>query len=189
MSTCLGRGVGIRQRLGLPSRRWGARSRSPRTPREPEPCPDPPPAEGQPIDPAKVFRNYISELFMENSMPGTTAQQKFQRASGAGARGSEDLGRCGASGRIKRIVHRDLMRRIMKGCPFPEECCAYVPVFNNATRKLRKCHCLLCYHVKRWRTSLQRMSPCWRLGQPHLDIQSSALLRNGVLVWEWTWTR
>ena len=92
-------GGGIRQRLGLPSRRWEARSRSPRAHREPGPGPDPPLAEGQPMDPAKVFRNYISELIMENSIPGTIAQRNVQRASGAGARGSEDLGRFGASGR------------------------------------------------------------------------------------------
>ena len=59
-------GGGIRQRLGLASRRWGARPRSPRAPRDPEPGPDPPLGEGQPLDLAEDFRNFISELLMEN---------------------------------------------------------------------------------------------------------------------------
>ena len=119
--------------LGVGARRRRARSRSPRAPRDPEPGPDLPPEGMQPIDPQKDFRNYVSELFMENAVPGTTTQQIFKKASGAGARGSEDLGRCGASGKQKGNMHRDLMRRIMRGCTFPEECWAYVPVFNKAT--------------------------------------------------------
>jgi hypothetical protein len=127
-------GGGIRQRLGLPSRRWGARSRSPRTSREP----DSPPDEGQPIDLAKDFRNYISELFMENSVPGTTTQKIFQKASGAGAQGSEDLAKCGASGKRKGNAHRDLMRGIMRGCTFPSEYWAYVPILNKATQEVEE---------------------------------------------------
>ena len=71
--------------LGVGARRRRARSRSPRAPRDPEPGPDPPPEEMQPIDPQKDFINFVSELFMENAVPGTTTQQFFKKASGAGA--------------------------------------------------------------------------------------------------------
>ena len=131
-------GGGIRQRLGLPSRRWGARSRSPRAPRDPEPGPDPPLDEGQPLDLAQDFRNFISELFMENIVTGLTTQKIFQKASGAGARGSEDLARCGASGKAKNNVHTDLMRTIMRGCTYPDEYWAYVPVFNKGSQQVEE---------------------------------------------------
>ena len=94
-------GGGIRQRVGLLSRRWGARSRSSRAPRDPETGPNPPLDEGQPLNHMHDFRNYISELFMEHIVTGLTTQKIFQKALGAGARGTEDLARCGASGKAK----------------------------------------------------------------------------------------
>jgi len=133
-------GGGIRQRLGLPSRRWGAeaRSRSPRGARVPAPDTDPPADGGQPVDLGKEFRNYISELFMENSLPGTTSQKIFHKATGAGARGSEDLAKCGTAGKWKGNASRDLMRKIMKGCTFPSEYWVYVPVINRETQEVEE---------------------------------------------------
>ena len=35
-------------------------------------------------------------------------------------------------------VHRDLMRRIMRGCTYPDEYWAYVPVFNKGNREVEE---------------------------------------------------
>ena len=75
---------------------------------------------------------------MENSVPGTTTQTIFQKASGAGARGIEDLAKCGASGKHKGNVHRDLKRKIMKECTFTGEYWAYVPILNKATQEVEE---------------------------------------------------
>lgn len=87
-------------------KKMGSQVQEPKKPRDPEPGPDPPLVEGQPLDPAQDFRNYISELFMENTVTGLTTQKIFHKASGAGARGSEDLARCGASGKAKKCAQR-----------------------------------------------------------------------------------
>ena len=86
---------GIRQRLGLPSRN---RSRS---------------ARGVPLaaaggqqpeaatDPDDDFRDYIAELFISNTLPGSVAQQIFRKAGCAGAAGVDDLGKTGNPGKQK----------------------------------------------------------------------------------------
>jgi hypothetical protein len=82
---------GIRQRLGLPCRN---RSRSARgVPLAAAGVQQPEAA----TDPDDDFRDYIAELFISNTLPGTVTQQMFRKAGRSGAAGVDDLGRTGNS--------------------------------------------------------------------------------------------
>ena len=86
---------GIRQRLGLPSRN---RSRSARgVPLAAAGVQQPEAA----TDPDDDFRDYIAELFISNTLPGTVTQQFFRKAGCSGATGVDDLGKTGNSGEKK----------------------------------------------------------------------------------------
>ena len=77
---------GIRQRLGLPSRN---RSRSARgVPLAAAGGQQPETATG----PEDDFKDYIAELFISNTLPGTVTHQIFRKAGCAGAGGVDDLG-------------------------------------------------------------------------------------------------
>ena len=86
---------GIRQRLGLPCRN---RSRSARGVPLAAVGGQQPEAATVPED---DFKDYIAELFIPNILPGTVTQQIFRKAGCAGARGVDDLGRIGNSGKTK----------------------------------------------------------------------------------------
>lgn len=65
--------------------------------------------------PAKRFRSKVADLFLRNDLSGCSAQELAARATEAGARGVEDLGRAGASGRQPQNSSRDLLRRLKRG--------------------------------------------------------------------------
>ena len=62
----------------------------------------------------------MAELFVTNILPGPVAQKLYAKADGSRATRVSKLARVGNCGQAKNSMHRDLMRKQMKGCTFPE---------------------------------------------------------------------
>jgi len=79
------------------------------------------------------FKDFVAELFVCNTVTGPVTQKLYRKAGRAGAEGVSELGKVGNSGKAVGNIHRDLMRKLMKGCTFPEPYWCLVPFLNKET--------------------------------------------------------
>jgi len=98
------------------------------------------------------LRDYVAELFVTNTLTGPVAQKIFYKADRAGAGGVSDLAKVGKSGQAKKNIHRDLMRKLMRGCTFPEPYFCSVPFLNKGTgeEEIHDFPVLLPHEALRW---------------------------------------
>ncbi len=61
------------------------------------------------------FRGFLAELFITNSISGPVTQKIYHKAANAKAEGVSDLARVGNSGKAWKNIHKDLMRKLMRG--------------------------------------------------------------------------
>ncbi len=97
------------------------------------PAPAPGPVHVDDDESDEDFRDFIAELFITNSISGPVTQKIYHKAARAKAEGVSDLARIGNSGKAWKHIHRDLMRKLMKGCTFPEPYWCLVPFVNKQT--------------------------------------------------------
>jgi hypothetical protein len=141
---------GIRQSLGCSSRR---RSRSPRRTTTPDPSI---PCKSQA---AAALRIHVCKKFLGNKTSSKDIHEWIKCSSDSGAQGVEDLASCGAHGRLHKNLARDLKRRIIKQCDFPEPYLADILVRDPKTNqvKLGTCQFLLPHEVLQYLLDSGRM--------------------------------
>jgi hypothetical protein len=108
---------GIRQRLGLAP--WVRRRGGQGLGRGNVP-PIGVPAQDDDDDDDGDFKDFVAELLVTNTVTGPVTQKFYRKADRAGAAGVAELGKVGNNGKTTGNIHRDLMRKLMKGCTFPE---------------------------------------------------------------------
>jgi len=81
------------------------------------------------------FRKYVSEYFLSNKLSALQAHDFASAATEAGAVGSEDLAKCGASGKHPQNMHRDMLRVLLKNSMWPTEYWADVRVIDPDTQE------------------------------------------------------
>jgi hypothetical protein len=98
------------------------------------------------------FKDFVAELFVTNTVTGPVTQKLYRKAGRAGADGVSELGKVGNSGKAPGNIHRDLMRKLMKGCSFPEPYWCLVPFLNKETgeEELHATRVLLPHEVLSW---------------------------------------
>ena len=80
------------------------------------------------------FTDYVAEFCVTNAMTGLVTQKSFAKADQARAKRVSELGGVGNRGKAKTNIHRDLMRKLMKGCTFFESYCR-VPCSQQRGRR------------------------------------------------------
>ena len=98
------------------------------------------------------FKDFVAELFVTSTVTGRVTQKLYRKAGRAGADGVSELGKVGNSGKAPGNIHRDLMRKLMKGCSFPEPYWCLVPFLNKETgeEELHATRVLLPHEVLSW---------------------------------------
>jgi hypothetical protein len=98
------------------------------------------------------FKDFVAELFVCNTVTGPVTQKLYRKAGRAGAEGVPELGKVGNSGKAVGNIHRDLMRKLMKGCTFPEPYWCLVPFLNKETgeEEMHETPVLLPHEVFAW---------------------------------------
>jgi len=140
---------GIRQRLGLAP--WVRRGRG-HGPGRGHVVPIAGQAPDDDDDEDGDFKDFVAELFVCNTVTGPVTQKLYRKAGRAGAEGVSELGKVGNSGKAVGNIHRDLMRKLMKGCTFPEPYWCLVPFLNKETgeEEMHETPVLLPHEVFAW---------------------------------------
>ena len=87
---------------------------------------------------AVELREELAEAFLLNEMSGTRVRRIMERCTRAGAAGVADLAACGAGGRLPGNVHRDLIRGLRRGTPWPAFYYTEIPVLDSRTQTAQR---------------------------------------------------
>ena len=79
------------------------------------------------------FRKVVGNMFLSNRLSALESHDLAAAATEAGAVGSQDLAKCGTSGKHPQNMHRDLLRALLKDVEWPSEYFADVPVLDPDT--------------------------------------------------------
>eukprot|EP00969_Alexandrium_andersonii_P253201 11190350-Alexandrium_andersonii.AAC.1 len=86
----------------------------------------------------QAFRDHMKTLFLKNKCSGLEAQALCQAAQAAGAAGVKDLVAAGKRGQIPKNIHRDMLRKFLKGTTAPEVYWARIPCQDPSTGENKK---------------------------------------------------
>ena len=89
------------------------------------------------MSPSKRLRCNLADLFLSNTLPGDRTQSLFDDAAAASARGGfENLQ---SRSDIDKNAHRNVLRKLLKGCKWPPPYLVKVRIWNNTTQKPDTC--------------------------------------------------
>ena len=81
----------------------------------------------------KKFRGTIANMFLSNRLSSWESHDLVASATEAGAKGSEDLAKCGTSGANPKNMHRDMLRALLRNVTWPDMYWADIPVLDPDT--------------------------------------------------------
>lgn len=81
------------------------------------------------------FRKHLGDYFLSNKLSALQTYDFASAATEAGAIGSEDLVKCGTTGRHPQNMHRDMLRTLLKKSQWPSEYWADVRVLDPDTQQ------------------------------------------------------
>lgn len=84
--------------------------------------------------PLRRLRSNIADLFLSNQISAQRTQELFQDAAHSNTACRDMIPRV-QRGSSSRKAHRDILRRLLKGCLWPPLYTASIPVFNKKTLK------------------------------------------------------
>ena len=86
------------------------------------------------LSPSKRLRENLADLFLSNDVCAERMQEVFQDSEAAGLPGFRRL--ASAGGGNKKNIHRDLLKAVLHGCPWPALCHVDVPTWCPRTKKM-----------------------------------------------------
>lgn len=92
------------------------------------------------ISPSKRLRHNVIDMFLSNDMSALRAQSFFEDAAAAGASGGFNrLQRAGNSGAHGKTMHRDVLRKCLKGTKWPPPYLANIRVWDPHLQQATFC--------------------------------------------------
>ena len=81
----------------------------------------------------EAFRAHVKHLFLRNKCSGLETQALTAAATKSGAVGVQDFASTGNAGKLAKNIHRDLMRKLLKGNKMPDLYWAQIPCSDPKT--------------------------------------------------------